>query len=217
MYIRLESRGGFVPKTDRRIPKTRQAIQNALIELMAEKAFDRITINDIAQKADLNRGTLYLHYADKYDLLDQCIKDHLSQMVAHCMLSNPDEPCSDIVQSPLPLFRHLEKHFVFYASMLNNKGLVCFKEQLVAMVKNGIAERLKKEVLREASNQEAAVQYMTSAFVGVVEWWIQTNMPLTPTEMAKQLKDMVELNFSLHFNRAGAAAMHAIARDSGPV
>ncbi|MBO7743093.1 TetR/AcrR family transcriptional regulator [Paenibacillus sp. MWE-103] len=67
-------------KVDRRIIKTREAINKALIELMSEKSFENITINDIAEKANLNRGTLYLHYTDKYDLLDKCIKDHLGNL-----------------------------------------------------------------------------------------------------------------------------------------
>ncbi|MFC4807803.1 TetR/AcrR family transcriptional regulator [Paenibacillus sp. GCM10023250] len=198
---------------DRRILKTRQAIQNALIELMAEKDFEQITINDISQKADLNRGTLYLHYADKYDLLDQCIKDHLNQMVNHCVLSHTEEQCSDIVQSPLPLFQYLEKHYLFYSSMLSNKGLICFREQLVSMVKSGIEERLKVEGFRGESKPEVAIQYMTSAFVGVVEWWINTNMPFTPKEMAKQLKDIFEINLSLHIDRQGVAT-NTIAKKS---
>lgn len=60
-------------KTDRRILRTKKAINRAFLELFTEKEFDRITINDISVWADVNRGTFYLHYMDKYDLLDQCI------------------------------------------------------------------------------------------------------------------------------------------------
>ncbi|NUU61943.1 TetR/AcrR family transcriptional regulator [Paenibacillus sp. JW14] len=46
---------------DRRILKTRSAIKKAFIELMAEKKFEEITINQISERANLNRGTIYLH------------------------------------------------------------------------------------------------------------------------------------------------------------
>lgn len=56
-------------KVDRRILKSQEAIKKAVIELMAEKSFDDITIQDISDRANVSRGTIYLHYLDKYDLL----------------------------------------------------------------------------------------------------------------------------------------------------
>ncbi len=58
-------------KVDRRILKSQEAIKKAVTELMTKKRFDDITIQDIADKANVNRGTIYLHYMDKYDLLDK--------------------------------------------------------------------------------------------------------------------------------------------------
>lgn len=184
-------------KVDRRILKTREAISTALIALMSEKSFENITINDISEKANLNRGTLYLHYTDKYDLLDKCIKDHLSNMLNYCTISNAGEGRFDVIHSPLPLFQYLEEHFSFYSSMLTNKGITCFQEQLIFMVKNGINERLKAGEIKQGENIEVAVQYMASAFVGVVEWWIKNNMPLPPEVMAQQLWGIFDRNYSL--------------------
>lgn len=183
-------------KVDRRIIKTREAINKALIELMSEKSFENITINDISERANLNRGTLYLHYTDKYDLLDKCIKDHLSHMLNFCMLSKPGEVL-DVLKSPLPLFQYFEEHYSFYSSMLTNKGLTCFQEQLIQMVKSGIKERLQIGEINPEDNKEVVVQYMASAFVGVVEWWITNNMPVAPQMMAQQLGDIFEKNVAL--------------------
>lgn len=58
-------------KVDRRILKTQESLKKAVIELMTEKKFDDITIQNIADRANVNRGTIYLHYQDKYDLLDK--------------------------------------------------------------------------------------------------------------------------------------------------
>ncbi len=54
---------------DPRIVRTMHTIREALLALMEEQGFERITVKDIASKAGLNRGTFYLHYADKFDLL----------------------------------------------------------------------------------------------------------------------------------------------------
>jgi AcrR family transcriptional regulator len=67
-------------KVDRRIAKSQEAIKNAVIELMSEKNFDDITIQEISDRANVSRGTIYLHYLDKYDLLDKLITEHIEEL-----------------------------------------------------------------------------------------------------------------------------------------
>jgi len=52
---------------DRRIARTKAAIREALVALIEEKGFDALTVKDIATRANINRGTFYLHYKDKFD------------------------------------------------------------------------------------------------------------------------------------------------------
>ena len=66
---------------DRRVRKSQQAILEAFVGLLAEKDFERITMNEIAERADVNRGTVYLHYVDKFDLLDHCIDAQLTHLM----------------------------------------------------------------------------------------------------------------------------------------
>ncbi|MCY8607481.1 TetR family transcriptional regulator, partial [Bacillus sonorensis] len=67
-------------QTDRRINRTKRMIRDALSELMEEKAFEEITVTDMTKKADINRGTFYLHYQDKYDLLDQSEEEIIDEI-----------------------------------------------------------------------------------------------------------------------------------------
>lgn len=60
--------------------KTQDAIKKAFLELMNEKKFEAITIQDISDRANLNRSTIYLHYLDKYDLLDKLIDQHIQTL-----------------------------------------------------------------------------------------------------------------------------------------
>src|SRR5664279_2590257 len=62
------------PKIDRRILRTRKALWEALIALIEEKDYSEITIQDIADRADVNRVTFYLHYRDKQDLLESSVE-----------------------------------------------------------------------------------------------------------------------------------------------
>ena len=63
-------------KQDPRITRTLQFLQQALVELMSEKSYSSITIQDITTRATLNRATFYLHYRDKGELL-QAVLDEM--------------------------------------------------------------------------------------------------------------------------------------------
>jgi AcrR family transcriptional regulator len=74
-----------VNETDPRVRRTRKLLQDALLALLAEKSFDAITVQDIADRSTINRATFYAHYVDKYDLFAcfsrdwfrQRLRDHL--------------------------------------------------------------------------------------------------------------------------------------------
>ena len=174
-------------KMDKRITKTKAAIHKAFIELIAEQDLDKITINDIAEKADINRGTIYLHYTDKFDLFNQCAEEHLNDIFKFCNFIKPMEERIDIFQSLLLLFQHFEENYLFYSSMMNNKSIFYFHDQMLQISIRGISERMKKEHINKEFDKEFVVQFIASAFVGVVEWWIKNTMPHSPQFMAQQL------------------------------
>ena len=64
--------------------KTRRALREALLDLIEEKGLDRVTVKALCERADLNRGTFYLHYRDVYDLLEQYTDDVLAGFQRHC-------------------------------------------------------------------------------------------------------------------------------------
>ena len=66
-------------KLDPRIKRTRQLLQQALMELMAEKSFQAISVQDIAERATINRATFYAHFEDKYALLEYAIREMIKQ------------------------------------------------------------------------------------------------------------------------------------------
>ena len=67
--------------SDLRVKRTELYIKNAFLHLLSEQSFEKIQVNDIAQRAMINRSTFYLHYRDKYDLLEQ-LKEQLIQDIA---------------------------------------------------------------------------------------------------------------------------------------
>ena len=72
--------GVGMEKVDRRITKTKKAILCAYLSLLQTKGADSISVSDITKKADINRATFYAHYKDKFELLEQSIKEVLDDL-----------------------------------------------------------------------------------------------------------------------------------------
>lgn len=71
-----------------RTAQTRGRIKAALIDLIGEKGFDALTVSDITRRAQINRGTFYLHFVDKYDMLEK-LEDELIAHLGEALLAEP--------------------------------------------------------------------------------------------------------------------------------
>lgn len=180
---------------DRRVRKSREAIKKAVIELMLEKDFDQITLQDISDRADVSRRTVYLHYADKFDLLDKLLEEHIRELREFCDQVDDDAEYSQIV---LLWFEYLEQHYLFFSAMLNSKGSPFFHNRFLAFF---LEELGKKEMdSPEHSDPERTdgetvdMQFLGAAIVGIVEWWFKKEKPLSPAFMAERVGVLLERN-----------------------
>lgn len=176
-------------KVDRRILKTQESMKKAVIELMTEKNFDEITIQDIADRANINRGTIYLHYRDKFDLLDKLIEAHINE------LGDMGEwACKlDWSNGLLPFFEYFEKHYLFFSTMLASKGAPSFRTRLFDLIIEGFKDEIDTESRKNPDfSEDVVLQYAGTAYVGVIEWWIKNGMPYPPQVMAKKVGALLE-------------------------
>lgn len=190
-------------KIDRRIRKSQEAIKKAVVELMIEKNFDQITLQDISDRADVSRRTIYLHYMDKFDLLDKLLEEHIDELRELCDTAGHDAEYMDV---GLLWFEYLERHYLFFSAMLASKGSPFFRNQFLAFFLQELGK--KENNLPEESNQELAdgeivdIQFLGSAIVGIVEWWFKNKKPLSPSFMAERLGTLLERNLEADFPRA---------------
>ncbi len=177
-------------KTDRRVLKTQEALKQAVIGLMSEKKFDEITIQDIADRANLNRGTIYLHYQDKFDLLDKLIEVHFNE------LEEMDKwACElDWKEALVPYFEYFQKNYLFFSTMLASKEAPSsFRSQLLASFMDGFRGEIDRDSGRNTSlNEEVILQFAGNAYVGIIEWWIKNGMPYPPQVIAEQAGALLE-------------------------
>jgi AcrR family transcriptional regulator len=162
---------------------------NTFMELLTEKGFEKITVNAIAERANINRGTVYLHYADKFDLLDKCVETYVEQLLNHCDSSDDANLNVGAFQS---MFEHLEKNFTIYHLLLNNEGAGFFRKRLYSTVAQTVIEVVRIQPENNAYSKGVTVHFLTSGFIGVLEWWINNSMPCNIQEITEQLMSLLK-------------------------
>jgi AcrR family transcriptional regulator len=71
-----------LPRVDPRVSRTRKLLREALAALLAEKNFESVTVQDIAERATVNRATFYAHFTDKFALLDAMIREDVARQLS---------------------------------------------------------------------------------------------------------------------------------------
>lgn len=178
---------------DRRILKTRSVIKESLTLLMKEKSFDKITIKDITDKANINRATFYLHYMDKYDLLEQSQNDILNEirevLADAFKIFNPQSlPIQDantIIPFISCVYECIGKNSDFVKVILGGNGDLNFQLKF----KNLIEELIKKiSVIKTPDAFCIPLKYLietaTSMHIGIISRWLEDGMIETPSELA---------------------------------
>ncbi|WP_419884584.1 TetR/AcrR family transcriptional regulator [Paenibacillus sp. B-A-8] len=178
-------------KVDLRILKTRKAIKEAFLTLVQTKGYERITIQDIAEKAMINRNTFYLHYVDKPDLMGKLCQESIGKLNVCINLerSDSDEMNRDTFISILSeTFKVIEADIVFFKTMLSQNGYPNFstyiKEALKSIMLSGFGDDYNNQKMR------IGLEYIISGLVGVICMWIRDSEDLLVEEVVEQLSEI---------------------------
>ncbi len=183
------------PKLDPRVQRTRGLLRKALIDLIPEKGYSAITIQDITDRATLNRATFYLHYRDKLDLLE----DVFNEIMAEAVWLPPDDGIAGLGSALISIesvFDHVAKHAGFFRVMLGEENIPEFSSRIHAYIETvGLRwfNALQPEENKILVPPELAVIYLGSAVEGVLVWWLKNEMPYTSNYMSIQVMRLTVL------------------------
>ncbi|MCU0475511.1 MAG: TetR/AcrR family transcriptional regulator [Anaerolineae bacterium] len=179
-------------KLDRRIERTITALRDALMQLIVEKGYDAISIQDITDRANVARATFYLHFRDKDDLMfsgmkliyDQLAREFEDGVTEWDELENAQD------------FLHVEQYADFYAAMLSPRGSMGFLVQVRAYLQDLFEKSLAKMVpngKRTRMPIPLLAAYCSGAQIGMIWWWVENRMPIPAAEMGR-----LAMQISLH-------------------
>lgn len=177
-------------RIDPRVVRTRRLLRDALIQLVAEKAFDSITVKDITDRATLNRATLYLHYEDKFDLLDDVFHTLIGDLTS---LPPPRPNRQDQFDAGAQVVRivdHIAEHSRFYQALLGRSGVPIFIDQVRAYIEDVVlawVNALQPDDRQQRVKSDVVVTYVASACLGVIVWWLAHDMPYESEQLGEQI------------------------------
>jgi AcrR family transcriptional regulator len=187
-------------KLDPRVVRTRQQLRDALVSLIEEKGFDALTVQDITDRAELNRATFYLHYRDKHDLLENSLRDAIDELLADLGASTDEQDQLIGDESPRPIkaaFEHVAQHAHFYRVMLSAEGVPAFSAGVrdhIAAITLRWLNALQPHPRQSRVPLEIVASSLSWSLLGVLIWWLEHDMPHPPDYMAEQFRLLIALD-----------------------
>ncbi|WP_169951698.1 TetR/AcrR family transcriptional regulator [Microbispora sp. H11081] len=194
--------------SDRRVRRTRRAVQQALTELILEKGYETISVTDLINRANVGRSTFYAHFTDKQDVLFSNL-DELSDLLRLSPAATPDT----LFAFSLPMFEHVQERGRLLRALLGRRGstaVVARGERIIAAtVRDELLARLPPGSGPPAS-LDLVVTCVVGAFMALLRRWADGEVAATPTEMDAAFRAVVMPGVEREL-----AAVHALG-DSSP-
>lgn len=181
-------------RIDPRVLRTRQLIKDAVIELLEEMDIEKISVNRIAERAQINRVTFYLHYQDLQDMLEKMADEMVADILE--AVSIYEEKLEHVKSEGWVILEALLIYIAdnarFYKIVLNSRRSPIFTDRLFLLVGEMISEYQNKKVdsaniSEDHIQNDIAIWYSTAALIGTIITWLKNDMPYTPTYLAKQI------------------------------
>ena len=165
-------------KQDRRSQRTRHLLSAAFVELMREKGYSAITVNDLIERANIGRSTFYSHYRDKDDLfvheLDRVI-EVLSDRI-------PEQEEMPFFPS-LGLFRHVGEEYELYKALIWTPGIDLLIKHLQTSLSQRIEQNLQKKQRGFSFPLPILASFIAGSFLTLLKWWLENKMIYSAEEM----------------------------------
>ncbi|MCU1590614.1 MAG: putative HTH-type transcriptional regulator yxbF [Frankiales bacterium] len=177
---------------DRRQRKSRAALQQGLLALIATKPYDAITIEDITAAADVARATFYAHYRDKTELLDEASAELIADLTARVYRIAPARATSEFRGAGVvEVFRHAGEHRDLYLLVLTGAGGARVRADLIRAFEAVTGDVLARMIDEPGRTPRESMIVTTKAFVGAVlltlEYWLAQDRRPAAAEVANEM------------------------------
>ncbi|MGY3063262.1 AcrR family transcriptional regulator [Streptomyces sp. TE3672] len=176
---------------DRRTRRTRRALGGALVELVLERGFSALTVEDITEQADVARATFYAHFKGKDDLFARVTSDLLEQLTQRLEPAVAGSAIGFTGKPLLEMLRHVSDERDVYRVVLRGEGdgkpLQMFVDACAAATAREFKARAERNNVQPRIDADLLARVWVGEQVAVLRWWAEQDTPPMPAEEAVRM------------------------------
>ena len=173
---------------NRSVRRTKERLKACMLRLLAEKSANSITVKELCDMADVNRGTFYFHYNDIYDLLTNIENEFFTNLYAilEKLEKQPNNIPGSEINALTEVFSFFYKNSDFCNIMFGKNGDIAFVEKSKKLVSDKCCDLWQKGGA-DMSDYDTALMnsFIVNGFLGLLQTAIESKMKKTPEELAK--------------------------------
>ncbi|MFB6896019.1 TetR/AcrR family transcriptional regulator [Streptomyces hydrogenans] len=182
------------PAGDRRVRRTRAALRQALVELVLDKGFHAVTVEEITERADVGRATFYAHYRDKEDLLVGVVRD-LAEDRERLLPAVRQAHTEGFTGLPVKyIFEHAEQEKPVYQVILRGEGdgraLREFTDLIRTHAEAAFRARVEQLAVTPRIPLDIVARAWTGELIGLLTWWVENDTGYGAAEITAHLRDL---------------------------
>jgi AcrR family transcriptional regulator len=172
---------------DRRVQRTQQLLQTALISLIQEKGYEALSVQDIIDRANVGRATFYAHFDNKEDLLVSRLEGLRASLQARQRhaLAQATRAEDRMFAYSRDMFMHVNEHRTVFRSMVGKRSGAVIQHLFHRMLVDLVREDVKDLVQQKAwgATHDGVVQLIAGGLFGLVLWWVDGPMKVPMQEV----------------------------------
>ncbi|QMU12067.1 TetR/AcrR family transcriptional regulator [Mammaliicoccus lentus] len=180
---------------DRRVRKSKAAIKKAFIQLLEDSQIERITIRQISDKADINRGTFYLNYDDKYALLEEMEDEQIADLKKIIdirkvnLAQKTAEEFIEIFSNEVikKVIIHISENIEFYHAILNLDRTSKIEERITDMILSNINYLIGENNTVYGVPDDYYLRYVSGALMSMVKYWVHDENRVSIEELVQYI------------------------------
>ena len=188
----MKSPAATEKKEDRRVRRTKKLLTQALTQLLQEKQINEITVKELTDLADMNRGTFYLYYKDMFDMLEKIEDGMFEALDAIVSLHEHDDVSQQTKPILLDLFRFIQDNQEMCRVLLSPHGDMNFLHRLNEVVREKCLKAWP-DIRKEKGEADFDYHYSFVVFgcAGIIRAWVNRNCPESAEKMAEMAYGMI--------------------------
>ncbi len=177
---------------DRRGRKTKKQLRQGLTQLLQTKNINEISVRELSDLVDINRGTFYLHYRDIYDLLDQIEQEMFEQFSQTISRHSAQEFQTQPSVMFLDIFSFISEHEDMCKVLLSSNGDLTFVNRLKEVVRNkALHDWMEVYHTNETKHYDYFFSFIVSGCIGLMQTWLEGGKKESCESMAQLAERMI--------------------------